>query len=47
MKTKKLYVGVSLGLAQLILLNSSVLAQEKPVSNLDEVVVVASRSPKR
>ncbi len=47
MKTKKLYVGVSLGLAQLILLNSSILAQEKPVSNLDEVVVVASRSPKR
>ena len=47
MKTKKLYVGVSLGLAQLILLNSSILAQEKPVSNLDEVVIVASRSPKR
>ncbi|OYX91885.1 MAG: hypothetical protein B7Y76_13585, partial [Sphingobacteriia bacterium 35-40-5] len=47
MKTKKLYVGVSLGLAQLVLLNSSALAQERPASNLDEVVVVASRSPKR
>ena len=47
MKTKKLCVGVSLGLAQLVLLNSSILAQERPVSNLEEVVVVASRSPKR
>lgn len=47
MKTKKLYVGVSLGLAQLVLLNSSTQAQERPASNLDEVVVVASRSPKR
>lgn len=47
MKTKKLYVGVSLGLAQLVLLNSNTLAQERPASNLDEVVVVASRSPKR
>ena len=47
MKTKKLYVGVSLGLAQLVLLNSSIQAQERTVSNLEEVVVVASRSPKR
>lgn len=47
MKTKKLYVGVSLGLAQLILLNSNALAQERPVANLDEVVVIASRSPKK
>jgi vitamin B12 transporter len=47
MKTKKLYVGVSLGLAQLVLLNSTIQAQERPVSNLEEVVVVASRSPKR
>ena len=47
MKTKKLYVGVSLGLAQLVLLNSNTLAQERPASNLDEVVVIASRSPKK
>ncbi len=47
MKTKKLYVGLSLGLAQLVLLNSNIQAQERPVSNLEEVVVVASRSPKR
>lgn len=47
MKTKKLYVGVSLGLAQLALLHSNALAQEKPVANLEEVVVTASRSPKK
>lgn len=47
MKTKKLYVGVSLGLAQLVLLSSNALAQEKPVSTLDEVVITASRSPKK
>jgi vitamin B12 transporter len=47
MKTKKNYVAVSLGLAQLVLLNSSALAQERPASNLDEAVVVASRSPKK
>lgn len=47
MKTKKLYVGVGLGLAQLALLSSYAAAQEKPASILDEVVVTASRSPKR
>ncbi len=47
MKTKKLYVGVGLGLAQLALLNSFAAAQEKPVGLLDEVVVTASRSPKK
>ena len=47
MKTKKLYVGVSLGLAQLVLLNSSALAQERPASNLDEVVVVGYGTMKK
>ena len=47
MKTKKKYVGVSLGLAQLVLLSSNALAQEKPVGVLDEVVITASRSPKK
>lgn len=47
MKTKKLYVGVGLGLAQLVLLHSSTTAQEKPVGILEEVVVTASRSPKK
>ena len=47
MKTKKNYVGVSLGLAQLVLLSSNALAQEKPVGVLDEVVITASRSPKK
>lgn len=47
MKTKKLYVGLSLGLAQLVLLNSNTIAQERPVGILEEVVVTASRSPKR
>lgn len=47
MKTKKIYVGVSLGLAQLVLLSSNASAQEKPARTLEEVVVTASRSPKR
>lgn len=47
MKTKKIYVGVGLGLAQLVLLNSGISAQEGPGGMLDEVVVTASRSPKR
>jgi len=47
MKTKKISIGVGLGLTQLMLLNSNIVAQERPVTNLDEVVVVASRSPKK
>lgn len=47
MKTKKLYIAVGLGLAQLALLNGNARAQEKPVAILDEVVVTASRSPKK
>lgn len=40
-------MGVCLGLAHLGLLTNSSLAQERPVANLDEVVVTASRSPKK
>ena len=47
MKTKKLYVAASLGLAQLILPGSNIHAQDKPGASLDEVVITASRSPKR
>lgn len=47
MKTKNFYVAAGLGLAQLALLNSNAHAQQRPVANLDEVVVTASRSPKK
>ena len=47
MKTKKLYVAASLGLAQLILPGSNIHAQDKSGASLDEVVITASRSPKR
>jgi len=47
MKTKNLYIAASLGLAQLAFLNSNALAQQRPVANLEEVVVTASRSPKK
>lgn len=47
MKTKNFYVAVGLGLTQLALLNSNAHAQQRPVANLDEVVVTASRSPKK
>jgi vitamin B12 transporter len=47
MKTKKFYLAASLGLVQLTLLSSNLLAQQRPVANLDEVVVTASRSPKK
>lgn len=47
MKTKKICIGVSLGLTQLVLLSSNIHAQERPDAVLDEVVVTASRSPKR
>ena len=47
MKTKFFYVSACLGLAQLALLNSNALAQQRPVADLDEVVVTASRSPKK
>ncbi|MGB4773824.1 MAG: TonB-dependent receptor [Daejeonella sp.] len=47
MKRKNFYVAAGLGLVQLILLNSKASAQEKPLRTLDEVVVTASRSPKK
>jgi vitamin B12 transporter len=47
MKTKNLYVAAFLGLAQLALLKSNALAQQRPVSVLNEVVITASRSPKK
>ena len=47
MKTKFFYIAACLGLAQLALLNSNALAQQRPVADLDEVVVTASRSPKK
>ncbi len=47
MKKTKIYMSVGLGLAHLGLLTNSSLAQERPVANLDEVVVTASRSPKK
>jgi vitamin B12 transporter len=47
MKTKKLYIAVCLGLTQLALTIVIARAQEKPVAILDEVVVTASRSPKK
>lgn len=47
MKTKKLYIAVGLGLAQLTLLNANVCAQDKSVAILNEVVVTASRTPKK
>ena len=47
MKTKKNYVAAGLGLAQLVLLSSSALAQQEPVRNLNEVVVTATRSSKK
>ena len=47
MKTKNFYVAACLGLAQMTLLDSKALAQQRPVADLDEVVVTASRSPKK
>lgn len=47
MKRNYLCVAAGLGLAQLALPQSSALAQEQPLRSLDEVVVTASRSPKK
>ncbi|MEJ7780438.1 MAG: TonB-dependent receptor [Daejeonella sp.] len=47
MKKTKIYKIAGLGLAHLGLLTNSSLAQERPAANLDEVVVTASRSPKK
>ena len=46
MKTKN-YVVAGLGLAQLVWLTSHAQAQQAPVPSLNEVVVTASRSPKK
>ncbi|MHB1176935.1 MAG: TonB-dependent receptor plug domain-containing protein [Daejeonella sp.] len=47
MKKTKIYMVAGLGLAHLGLLTNSSFAQERPAANLDEVVVTASRSPKK
>jgi vitamin B12 transporter len=47
MKTKKNYIAVGLGFTQLAFLNADVQAQEKSVNILNEVVITASRSPKK
>lgn len=47
MKTKKIFFCAGLGLVQMVLSTSSIYAQESPVAALDEVVVTASRSPKK
>lgn len=47
MKKTNIRVAVSLGLAQLAFLNAQVLAQTQDTTNLDQVVVTASRTPKK
>lgn len=47
MKTKHIYIAAGLGLVQFGLLNSSAWAQDRAGQAIDEVVVTASRSPKK
>jgi vitamin B12 transporter len=47
MNKKNYVVAAGLGFAQLALLTGSAIAQERSASQLDEVVLVASRSPKK
>ncbi|WP_276346708.1 TonB-dependent receptor [Daejeonella sp. JGW-45] len=47
MKKTKFYVVAGLGLVQSVLLNSNSFSQERTPENLNEVVVTASRSPKK
>ena len=47
MKKRNIVVAASLGFAQLALFNAKVLAQTQDTTSLNEVVVTASRSPKK
>ncbi|MXV16257.1 TonB-dependent receptor plug domain-containing protein [Hufsiella ginkgonis] len=47
MKKEKIVIAASLGFAQLALLSTAAHAQERPARELDEVVVTATRSPKK